>query len=188
MLGIELGDEPMNKMMMILAAGAAWTTAGVAQAQDDGRLYEEPNQVDAGQSTASKGSKWYTPPRNGFERYASRPGFEDRRDYDRDNYRYHYDSGSGHQHYYKGDRRENWLDGEAFALLDRWALWNFDHNRDGRLSRREYENSQRNFWGYADRNRDGRVSNNEYRDFRNRYLRRDFNQGYATGWHNGWRW
>ncbi len=178
----------MKTLMLAAVTSLALGAPLAVQAQDDGRQYEEPAQAGQDQSSASKGSKWYTPPRSGFERYASRPGFEDRRGHDRDYDRYHHDSNSNDRRYYKDDRRENWLDGEAFALLDRWALRNFDYDRDGRLSRREYDNSQRTFWNSADRNRDGRVSNGEYRDFRNRYLRRDFNNGYASGWHNGWRW
>jgi EF hand len=178
----------MKTLVLAALASLAMAAPVAVQAQEDGRQYEEPNQGDAAQSGSSKGSKWYTPPRAGFDRDSSRPGFEDRRGRDRDYDRYHYDADNNDRRYWKDDGRENWLDGEAFALLDRWALLNFDYDRDGRLSRREYENSQRNFWNSADRNRDGRVSNSEYRDFRNRYLRRDFNQGYASGWHNGWRW
>jgi hypothetical protein len=178
----------MKSLMLAVVTSLAFAVPLGAQAQEDGRLHEESESADSNQNSASKGSKWYTPPRTGFERYASRPGFEDRRGRDRGYDRYHDDHHSGDRRYYKDDRRENWLDGEAFALLDRWALWNFDYDRDGRLSRREYENSQRSFWGAADRNRDGRVSNNEYHYFRERYLRRDFNRGYASGWHNGWRW
>ncbi len=150
----------------ILALAAALAMTSPALADDDDK-------------NEGKSSRWYS----------DRPGFNT--GYDRghrDNDRYHHDRNSHDQRYYRDDRRENWLDGEAFALLDRWALWNFDRDRDGRLSRREYEFSQRSFWSSADRNRDGRVTNDEYRDFRNRYLRRDFNNGYHRGWHNGWRW
>ena len=58
------------------------------------------------------------------------------------------------------------------ALLNRWALWNFDYDRDGYLSRREYERSQIAFWRAADRNGDGRVTNREWDWFCDRYLQR----------------
>ncbi len=144
---------------------------------EDGRLYQETDQSEQ-YDGQNKEAKWYGGERQGF-------GNHDRSDDDdegRTGFERHIIR-RGFEH-----RRENWLDGEAFALLDRWALWNFDSNRDGRLSRREYEISQRSFWGSADRNGDGRVTNNEYGYFRDRYLRRDFNRGYTNGWHNGWRW
>jgi hypothetical protein len=165
------------KTLLFASLLAMAVTAPAYADPEDGRLYEEPSQQYEQENEQGKSGKWYGGVRQGFDNrdrwggyYESRQGFE------RHTTRRGFES------------RENWLDGEAFALLDRWAMWNFDYDRDGRLSRREYERSQQSFWGAADRNRDGRVSNGEYRNFRDRHLRRDFNRGYANGWHNGWRW
>jgi hypothetical protein len=166
----------MKKMIFACVAALAMAAPALAD-PEDGRLYQEPGQSeqDEGQS---KDGKWYGGVRQGFDNDDRLDGYyEGRQGFERRTHRRGFE-----------DRRENWLDGEAFALLDRWALWNFDYDRDGRLNRREYETSQRSFWGSADRNRDGRVTNNEYSYFRDRYLRRDFNRGHANGWHNGWRW
>jgi hypothetical protein len=148
----------MKKIILALVAATAFSTPALADRDDHGSNH-----------------------RPGFGQ-SERRGFEN--NHHNNNDRYHYDHKSSDRQY----RRESWLDGHAYALLDRWAIWNFDHKRDGRLNRYEYENSQRSFWAAADRNRDGRVSDREYHDFRNRYMNRDFNQGHANGWHNGWRW
>jgi hypothetical protein len=181
MLGIKfdelwLGETPMRQIMFACVAALAIAAPAMADPQD-GRLYQDQDQLDQDEGQ-SKSGKWYGGARQGFDNHDRLGGyFEGRKGFE------HHINRRGFE-----DRRENWLDGEAFALLDRWALWHFDSDRDGRLNRREYETSQRSFWGAADRNRDGRVTNNEYGYFRDRYLRRDFNRGYTNGWHNGWRW
>jgi hypothetical protein len=161
----------MKKMIVASLFAMVFSVPAFAD-PEDGRLYEERDQPHEQYDEQSKSGKWYGGTRQGFDNHDRWGGYyEGRRGFERHTTRRGFES------------RENWLDGEAFALLDRWAMWNFDYNRDGRLSRREYDRSQQSFWSAADRNRDGRVSNGEYHNFRDHYLRRSSHSGHANRWH-----
>ncbi len=58
-------------------------------------------------------------------------------------------------------RLDPWLREDAAAR--HWVMWQFDRNRDGRLSKSEARRANDAFGRLADRNRDGRLSNREIR-------------------------
>lgn len=83
--------------------------------------------------------------------------WDDRRDGDRNDRDYRDND-------YRQDYRRNdgLADFENDRLLRRWALSNFDMNRDGMLSAQEARSASAAFQNAADSNRDGRVSQVEY--------------------------
>ncbi len=101
--------------------------------------------------------------------------WDHRRDWDRD--------------WNRNDNRWNnsntWNNGYRYGgernILGRWALVNFDFNRDGRLDPREYQLSQRAFFDLADRNNDGVISDKDWRKFIDNYAYRN-DIGYRYGY------
>jgi hypothetical protein len=92
-----------------------------------------------------------------------------------------WDRDGDHERY---EHRDNWRGGghnfNPRNMIDRWALVNFDFNRDGRLDRREYALSQRVFFDLADRNNDGVISDKDWRKFIDKYAYRN-DIGYRYG-------
>lgn len=167
----------MKKFLALMAAALVLTVPAMADDDRDG---------DQGR----KGSQHWLPgglpwqPADAYRgRGPDRDGdgdhdrWDHRRDWDRhegrgrDRSAWGYNSGWG----YRGQIED------TRAILGRWALINFDFNRDGRLDRREYEQSQYAFYDLADRNGDGIISEWDWRAFMDRYAyRKDI--GYRYGY------
>lgn len=136
-------------------------------------LAAAPARADDDTRNASKGAQWF--PGGGYgwnagptdARPASTSGWD--RDNDGDHDRWDHRGG-----------RDN--SGSSSQLLNRWALVNFDFNRDRRLDPREYALSKRAFYDLADRNSDGYISDKDWRKFVDRYAyRTDIGYRYGSG-------
>ncbi len=88
--------------------------------------------------------------------------WDHRRDWEPNDNRWNTNSGWNNGYRYGGGN----------DVLGRWALVNFDYNRNGRLERFEFDQSRRAFFDLADRNGDGMISDKDWRKFIDKYAYR----------------
>jgi hypothetical protein len=176
----------MKKLLTLAAAALVFAAPAFADDEDRG---------DAKQAQHWNPGGVYAVPTNGDHHRGrgwdrDRDGDHDRRDHRQDwgrnDNRWNNNSSWNNGYRYGGERN----------ILGRWALVNFDFNRDGRLDPREYHLSQRAFYDLADRNNDGFISEKDWRKFTDKYAyRNDVGYRYAyqqrgnprSDYHDSWR-
>lgn len=64
---------------------------------------------------------------------------------------------------------DDWYGPEAFAILNTWALANFDVYHRGYLEPWQYQRARFAFWQFADHDHDGHISSHEWHEFCEHY-------------------